>query len=184
MTKRDLRNIFLRKRDTLSKTEVESASLNIMQNLSKDIDFKRAKSVMAYMPIRNEVNPLIDFNIYKDKMLAIPKVIGNELIPCIYKEPFSISKYGIKEPIVCEKTDVELCLVPGVCFDKHLYRIGFGKGYYDRFLQKHKNIFSIGICYDFQIIDDVKHEFHDVKLNKIISENYVIEGGYRWNLSL
>jgi len=76
-------------------------------------------------------------------------------------------------------------LVPGVCFDKHLYRVGFGKGFYDRFLSANKNIFSIGICYDFQIVDSIEKDPFDVKLNKIISENYVIEGGnYQWKLLL
>lgn len=184
MTKQDLRNIFLKRRDKLSKEEVYTASLKIMENVSNDTNFKQAKHITIYIPIRNEVDPLVNMDIYKDKVLAVPKIQKNEIIPCLYKEPFIVSKYGIKEPLNCEEIDIELCLVPGVCFDKHLYRIGFGKGYYDRFLKSHKNIYSIGICYDFQIIDNIEHEAHDVRLNKIISENYVIEGGYRWNLLL
>jgi len=177
MSKKDLRNIFLKMRDRLSMEEVRNSSLEISNNLSKDVDFKKAKSVMVYIPIRNEVNPLIDMSIYKDKILTVPKIFGDDLIPCLYKEPFVKSAYGTIEPDGCEKVDIELCLVPGVCFDKHLYRVGFGKGFYDRFLNKNRHVFSIGICYDFQIVDSIEKDPYDVKLNKIISENYVIEGG-------
>ncbi len=169
----------------LSEEEVKNSSLEIAKNLSKDNDFKRASSVMAYIPIRKEVNPLIDISIYKGKTLSVPKIFGDELVPCLYKEPFVKSAYGTLEPKECEKVDIDLCLVPGVCFDRHLYRVGFGKGFYDRFLSKNKHVFSIGICYDFQIVDSIERDPFDVKLNKIISENYVIEGGnYQWKLLL
>ncbi len=184
MEKQDLRKFFLKRRDKLSKEEVYSASLKIMDNVSKDSYFIQSKSVMIYMPIRNEADPFVNIDIYKDKILSVPKTYKEDIMPCLYKEPLKVSKYGIKEPVGCEEINIDLCLVPGVCFDKHLYRIGFGKGYYDRFLKKHKSVYSIGICYDFQIVDDIEPETHDVRLNKIISENYVIEGGYRWNLSL
>ncbi len=183
MTKQDLRKIFLGRRDKLSSEEVYSASLEIMNFLSKDENFVEAKSVMAYIPIRNEVNPLVKMDIYKGKILSVPKMINNDIIPCLYKEILIKSQFGIKEPKDCEGVDIDLCIVPGVCFDKHLHRIGFGSGFYDRFLSKNRHVFSIGICYDFQIVDSIEPDIYDVKLNKIISENYVIEGGYKWRLS-
>ncbi len=169
----------------LKEEEVRDSSLMIVKNLSKDRDFIRAKSVMTYIPIRKEVDPLVDMSIYDGKVLAVPKIFKDELVPCLYKEPFVKSAYRTLEPKDCEKVDIELCIVPGVCFDKHLYRIGFGKGFYDRFLARNKHVFSIGICYDFQIVDSIERDPYDVKLNKIISENYVIEGGnYQWKLLL
>ena len=185
MSKKELRSIFLKRRDMLSEEDVYKASLEIAKNLSQDKDFKRAKSVMAYIPIRKEVDPLVDMSIYEGKIVSVPKIVGNTLIPCLYKGPFVKSVYNTLEPEECQETNIDLCLVPGVCFDKHLYRVGFGKGFYDRFLSTNKNIFSIGICYDFQIVDSIEKDPFDVKLNKIISENYVIEGGnYQWKLLL
>jgi 5-formyltetrahydrofolate cyclo-ligase len=180
MNKRDLRRIFLKKRDLLSEQEVKTASLRIMEELYKDPDFINSKSVMAYIPIRNEVNPLIDMSIYEGKTLSVPKISDDKLIPCLYQDPFVKSHYDILEPKDCKKMEIDLCLVPGVCFDRYLYRVGFGKGFYDRFLSEHKEVFSIGICYDFQLVDEIEKDPFDVKLNKIISENYLIEGGNQW----
>jgi len=145
MSKKELRSIFLKRRDMLSEEEVCNASLEIAKNLLQDRDFKRAKSVMVYLPIRKEVNPFIDISIYEGKIISLPKIVNDTLVPCIYRSPFVKSIYNTLEPEECQETSIDLCLVPGVCFDKHLYRVGFGKGFYDRFLSANKNIFSIGI---------------------------------------
>jgi len=67
MSKKELRSIFLKRRDKLSEEEVYKASLEIAKNLSQDKDFKRAKSVMAYIPIRKEVDPFLDMKYIRRK---------------------------------------------------------------------------------------------------------------------
>jgi 5-formyltetrahydrofolate cyclo-ligase len=75
MSKKELRSIFLKRRDMLSEEEVYKASLEIAKNLSQDKDFKRTKSVMAYIPIRKEVDPLVDMSIYEGKIVSVPKLL-------------------------------------------------------------------------------------------------------------
>ena len=83
--------------------------------------------------------------------------------------------FKIKEPSIYEIVfDVDVVIVPLVGCDKNLNRIGFGKGFYDRFL-KDKKAYKIGVCYDFQVVDNLTVNEWDVKLNKIITPTKVIE---------
>ena len=72
--------------------------------------------------------------------------------------------------------DIDLVIVPGIAFDRSGERIGYGMGFYDRFLKKiRKDTSSIGLAYEFQIVDDIPSEETDVKVNKIITEKRVIK---------
>jgi 5-formyltetrahydrofolate cyclo-ligase len=62
-----------------------------------------------------------------------------------------------------------LVIVPGVAFDKNLNRLGYGRGFYDRYLTAHSDLFSVGICYDCQMYDELPHDEGDVRLKLLIS---------------
>ena len=90
-----------------------------------------------------------------------------------FKEPLKINKYGIPEPIKKKKLIPNILLVPLVAFDKNLYRIGYGGGYYDKYLaklKKKKNFLSIGFAFSFQQIKKVPKEKFDRKLDFVITE--------------
>jgi len=74
---------------------------------------------------------------------------------------------------VCKKvsyTDDFVCLVPALCFDKHGYRIGYGKGFYDRFFSEHKVMLKVGLCYEVFLIDKIITDENDVSVDMIITE--------------
>jgi len=89
-----------------------------------------------------------------------------------------LNKYGIPEPEKVKKVLPDIILVPIVAFDKHLYRIGYGGGYYDRYIEKitnKKKIFKIGVAYSFQKISKVPINKYDKKLDIIITEKYILK---------
>ena len=72
---------------------------------------------------------------------------------------------------LCSSEEIDLMILPGVCFDKNLNRIGFGKGYYDRYLENSNSIYKIGICFKEQITKDIlPHDTYDIRLDEIICD--------------
>ena len=97
-----------------------------------------------------------------------------------FKQPLHLNKYGIPEPNKKVKVYPDILIVPLVAFDKDLYRIGYGGGYYDRYiakLKKKKYFITIGFAYSFQIINKVPINKFDKNLDFIITENKV----YKWS---
>ena len=87
-------------------------------------------------------------------------------------------KFGIPEPMELMKVSyksIDAVIVPGVAFDKNGYRIGFGFGHYDKFLKKTPHAVKIGLAFEFQIVDSVPKEEHDVPVDFIITEKRVID---------
>lgn len=81
--------------------------------------------------------------------------------------------FGIMEPQADAFTDyeqIDLILVPGMAFDRHGHRLGRGKGYYDRFLSQAKDCYKIGVCFPFQLVDEVPTDEHDVRMDEIITQ--------------
>lgn len=131
--------------------------------------YSSAKCVGLYQPINKEV----DVSSIRDaeKVFVYPKVINNDI--CFYNGllGFERGAFGIQEPITDHKSlpiVPDLVIVPCLAVDNSLYRVGYGKGYYDRYLRE-KNIYKIGIIYDFQLVAKITDisEF-DVKLDEVI----------------
>ena len=94
------------------------------------------------------------------------------------KDPLKINKYGIAEPILAKKIYPDIIFVPLVGYDNHLNRLGYGGGYYDRYLEKiskFKKIFKIGLGFSFQKLKQIPINNHDKKLDLIITEKKIIQ---------
>lgn len=170
-------------RKSLSPEEFRSASLQIQKTFLETDNFRRARSVLVYSPINHEVDTeLIVLSALKSgKKIAFPSVVGDELFFCEVQDRSSLKKgtFGILEPCAAGKIltpeEAELLVVPGVAFDLHGHRIGYGKGYYDKTLHRlegHGKL--VGLCYDFQLVDEILAEPHDVKMDLIITEKRVV----------
>ena len=160
-------------------------SLIIMKKLAETDEFKNAKTIALYKSLTSEVDTdyILKYAINNNKTIVLPRVFDDKLL--FYKtklnDTLEKSNFGIEEPIddknnLVSNEDIELIIVPGVCFDLKRNRLGFGGGYYDRFLEnKHMNI--IGICFDEQISLDesIPATDTDVKMHKIITESYIID---------
>lgn len=141
-------------------------------------EFSDAKTVMVYWSLPDELPTQRFVEKWKDlKIVLLPVVNGDNLILKQYKNcaELKIGLLGIGEPD-SEKTyegKVDLVIVPGVAFDRQKNRLGRGKGYYDRFLNKQSS-YNIGVGFDFQLIDSVPVNPHDVKMEKVITPSHTI----------
>ena len=164
----------------MPKEEAEYNSRIIMNKFIGLKAYKQSRLVFVYMDFNNEVmtSDLIKHMLAEKKRVAIPytDTISTLIIPSEITEEadLKLSPFGYFEPKEINPVDVEeidLVLVPGVVFDKNLNRIGFGKGYYDRILKNLKpGAKKIALAHDFQVLDEVPAEDHDVKMDMIITE--------------
>lgn len=139
--------------------------------------FKNAKSIMIYLSSKSEVDTsfLIAEALRRGKRLCSPRVLNDKDMEAIVFDGNGLKRgaYGIWEPNGISATDIDLIFVPGVVFDKNKNRIGYGKGYYDRFLQN-INATTIGLGFSCQIIPEIPAELHDKKLDLIVTEEGII----------
>lgn len=176
-TKNEIRKKMLEKRMSIEAKEHDELSKKIMEKLKKMRKFIEAEVIMGYYPIKNEVNILsLLEEISNSKVVLLPKVEGKEIIPLRVRSlgDLKIGKFGIPIPREEEKYEgkIDLILVPGLAFDLKLRRLGYGFGYYDRFLKLKKEAFKIGLAFDFQIVEEIPSE--DSKLDMIITEKRIL----------
>jgi 5-formyltetrahydrofolate cyclo-ligase len=143
--------------------------------------------VGAYYPKGSEVNTLDVLNkvLEEQKILALPAIVADTIF--FYKissmnyfngDQMILSKFGIKEPSPSTADLIEyidLLIVPGIAFDRNGYRIGYGRGFYDRYLQRKKYAFSVGLGFELQLLDeDLPHEKFDQRVNAIATERKIV----------
>lgn len=176
--KSQIRKLALRKRQKLSHFEVRKLSSLINKQISSQPYFKESKNIAYFSPFMNE--PHIKLSRCKNGYLPVIK--NSELHFAGITNDFVKNKYGIYEPhnsTFIPPSELDLILVPLLAFNKQLDRIGYGKGYYDKYL---KNLFIVntnaqfwGIGYDFQL---TQYDFRtniDVSLHKVITDKRVYE---------
>ena len=182
LEKNKIRQKILEKRNNLSTEEVEKKSDLIIENLGKFI--KNAENIMIFMDMKNEVRITKLMEFYPKKSFFIPKITDSknrEMKINKYEEnELVLHKFGYYESYSSDfynENILDIVIVPAVVFDLEKNRIGFGGGYYDTFLKKirreNKKVLFIGICYDFQIIEKVPAEEHDVVLDFVVSESRI-----------
>lgn len=178
MNKQDFRNKIKIIRNNLSQEEVSTKSKKICSSLLKLLQSYDYENIFIYNSFKNEVSTkeLIQ-NLYKKKNVFLPKVENDKMIAIQLKENTILQKnsFGIEEPFG-SPTDINnfICIMPLLAVDEKGNRLGFGKGYYDKFLQD-KQCIKIGLCYDFQIIKSIPCMEHDIPLDLIISEKRIIK---------
>jgi len=179
-TKREIRKIFQTKRNSLTLEEVNSYSLSIVELLEKELGFKN-KIISVFLPIehKKEINTyfFVEKNIHNCIITAPVSNFNDSTLKHIQltnlKEQIKINQFGIPEPTFGEEIKVEqidFVLVPLLAFDKKGYRVGYGKGFYDRFLKEcKKECVFIGLNY-FDPIDKIEdiNEF-DIPLNLVVT---------------
>lgn len=182
-TKNSLRKAVLSFRNSLDKSSVLSMSDDIFRQFLSIEKIRHASRFMLYVDFRNEVatREIISDLLDLGKEVYLPVTLKNEkkLIP---KRIFSLDDlvpgaYGILEPRIdaptIDNSLLDVVIVPGSVFDKNGYRTGYGGGYYDRFLENTDAI-RVGVCFDFQLVDDVFSEEHDKRMDFIITEKSIL----------
>ncbi len=170
-----LRKKMIKLRRNILNKDVKS---NIIVNKIINLDiYKNSKVIALYKSLDNQVNLdyLIKYSQYCGKIVLLPKVVGNKLLFIKYHlgDKLEKSYFKVLEPSSYKENiyrdKIDLIIIPGLSFDKDSNRLGYGKGYYDRFLKK-KNIYKIGVCYFEQLIDYVPINNNDIKMDLVINE--------------
>lgn len=157
----------------LSFDDYQKQSHLIIDKLIKNPHFIAAKKIGIYLSYRNEVDTwqIVDKYLNK-KEIYVPVVDGKEMNFVLFDNKLEKNKYQIYEPInkqVVDKEELDLIIVPLVGFDKDNYRLGYGGGYYDRYLTSYTG-YTIGLAYSFQFIDNYQKENFDIPLDQIITD--------------
>ena len=172
-TKQGLRSYMrcLKKRQNSS--ELDRQSQEIMGILEKTPLFVNAKTVMLYSSLPDEVRTAAFIEKWRNsKRIILPTVVGDDIVPVELTSDteFAVGDFNILEPQNRPYTDgYDLIVVPGVAFDPTGNRLGRGRGYYDRFLLQHKNVAKIGICFDFQMVEQVPTEPNDIRMDSVLT---------------
>lgn len=167
-----LRKEIKNKRLNLTKNEVEKYSKLIENNLFSLSFLSKKTNFFIYNSIKNEVDttPIIARLKALNKVISYPVIIGENMLSVVPQtSEFERKNFGVLEPKnYVETNEVEVAIIPLLLCDKNKNRVGYGKGFYDRYLQG-KNIIKIGLCYDFQVINSLNPNPWDVPLDYIIT---------------
>lgn len=178
-TKRQVRYSILAKRDEIPYSEVLSLSLSVREYVRAWAPFRNAECVCSYLSIRSEMPTpgIILRAIEGGKRVIVPKVMGKNIRFFRIRsltDDLVRGTFGVLEPLdSCEEvpaTEANVCLIPGIAFDKSGNRIGYGKGYYDRFLSTLPHeIPTLGLAYDCQVLDSIPAAPTDVPVQYLVT---------------
>ena len=180
--KSNLRKEILHKRNSLTQYQIYMKSKLIQKNLIRTTEFIESKIVGIYIPIGSEVETwnIINYILISGRILLLPKIINNYIRYYIVEKKdidinlFDRNRFRIKEP---KNTDrivnfIDLLIIPGITFDIYGYRIGYGHGYYDKYITKRNFSKCVSLAYDFQIMKLPFPRFgYDKKIDMLITES-------------
>lgn len=165
---------------SLSEAKRAEKSFLACMNVIRTQEFKNAKTILLYKPMKNECDPTLIASAANElkKTIAYPICTDNFGLKALAPKDdtaFLRGAYGIWEPKVedaqeVRAEDIDLVIVPGVAFDENMGRLGRGAGYYDRFLVKCKNAVKIGFAFKEQVMKSVPISKDDIKMDKIVSD--------------
>lgn len=172
----------LAKRLSFKSYEAEAASEIIARRLSIFMNYRDAQTVMLYMPIKGEVStyPIINMCLTEGKRVIVPVIKDKEIVPCLLEslDDMETGEFNVLVPssqISVPLETIDLICIPGVAFTEGCYRLGYGGGYYDRFLPRlNTDCFKVGIAFDFQVLHFMAVEEHDYKLDMVLTEERFI----------
>jgi len=181
--KEKLRKEIKEKRRKLIKEDNRKRSKEIKERLFQLKEFKDAQTILFYISYNGEVfthDMVLESFYNKNIIVPVSNKEDCSLILSHLKswEELSIGSYGILEPRIekIRKTDIkdiDLIIVPGVAFDRSGNRLGHGKGYYDRLMKKTKAT-KVGLCFEFQLLDEIPTESHDKSVDILLTEKRTI----------
>ena len=176
MDKTALRNQIKQKKRAMTQEQIIAASERLAQLLYASEAYKKAKSIYGYLPYNQEVRTveMLEQAIRDGKRVAVPKCYGEEmrfLYISDFENEVAPGYAGIPEPIADEPVaddETALVLMPGMAFDPDGHRIGYGGGFYDKFLAKEPDHPTLALCYDFQVLPHLETEEFDIPVDTVI----------------
>ncbi len=183
--KKELRKNMLAKRTNLPWQEVQIKSQQINAQLFAHKSYLSAKTILAYLPVKKEPNSLnIIKNAWQQEKQVLVPVTCPETKSLLLSQLKSLKEltkghYGIPEPKQkylrpIDPLSVDICLLPGVAFNRNGFRLGYGGGYFDRFLPNlRSDCLKVALAYDFQILDFLPSALYDIPVDLIITESTI-----------
>lgn len=182
--KKVIRKELRQKRDGLHLDEVDVSSKQIALHLIESSMYKECTHICVYEAFRNEVScKYIKEQAFRDgKCVYIPVTEEESKTMEFYQisedTVYREGNYGIQEPVLDDNSKTlqnkALILMPGLGFDKNKHRLGYGGGYYDKYLAIHPDHVTAALCYNFQIVESLPYEAHDIVPDYIITEDKII----------
>ncbi len=182
MTKKDARDYVKSVKKEMTKEAVEAKSRSVIEKVMGLSEFKAADNIYTYVSYNQEVDThdFIKKCLNMGKNIFVPKIY-DKIIKFHKINDFELlirGKYGILEPsndFLEEWNNVDgVMIMPGLAFDRAFNRAGYGGGFYDRFLEVHRNLKTIGVCFDFQVVESIETDDYDYKPDIIVSESDII----------
>ena len=175
MDKQALRKEIREKKRAMTEEQIVAASQRLGELFLASDAYKQANTIYGYLPYNQEVRtvPMLQQALLDGKKVAVPKCYGDEM-RFIYLDDLSkVEKgyCGIPEPIADEPIaddQTALVLMPGLAFDPEGHRMGYGGGFYDKFLEREPNHPTLALCYDFQMLDHLETEAHDIPVDTVL----------------
>ena len=178
--KKVIRKQIFAARKTYTDQQIEEMSKKITERLETLPEFQNAQRILAYADYNHEVMTgfIIEAAWKAGKEVAVPKVVGQDMV--FYKltdfSQLESGYFGIPEPKEDGETvswEDAMMVMPGVAFDVNCNRVGYGGGFYDRFLEKHPKISRVAVGFSFQILPEVPTEPTDIRPQVIVTEENI-----------
>lgn len=166
-------------RSSLDSSFLKNISSLIVKNIESWDIYCCAKNIMLYYPVKNEIS-LLKLLENSSKNFYFPLIKGDDIFPVIYNanNAFQNGQYNIPVPSGKYLTDfsiIDLVLTPALAVSLEGYRIGYGKGYYDRFFEKHTTAIKAVPVYSKYVIEDIQHDIWDKPTDYVITENSIFK---------
>lgn len=175
MDKKELRQRIREQKRAMTEKQIVQASQRLAEKFLATEAYQQAKTIYGYLPYNQEVRtvPILQQALKDGKQVAVPKVYGEQMRFILLRDLSQVEKgyAGIPEPIANEpvaKDPAALVLMPGLAFDPQGHRIGYGGGFYDRFLEQEPNHPTVALCYHFQMLDRLETQDHDIPVDQVI----------------
>ena len=175
MDKQALRKEIREKKRAMTEEQIVAASERLGELFLTSDAYKQAKTIYGYLPYNQEVRtvPMLEQALRDGKRVAVPKCYGDEM-RFIYMTDLSLVEKGyagIPEPVADEPVaddETALVLMPGLAFDPQGHRIGYGGGFYDKFLAAEPGHPTLALCYDFQMLPQLETEEFDIPVDQVL----------------
>ncbi len=175
MDKTELRRSIRQQKRAMTEAEIVARSAKLGELFAASEAYKNAKTIYGYLPYNQEVRtvPMLERALKDGKRVAVPKCYGEEMRFIYLDDLTKVAKgyAGIPEPIADEPVaddETALVLMPGLAFDPKGHRIGYGGGFYDKFLAAEPNHPTLALCYEFQMLPSLETEEHDIPVDCVL----------------
>lgn len=175
MDKKALRAEIRAKKRAMTAQEIEEKSAALAKAFYETAEYKNAKTIYGYLPYNQEVRTaqMLAHALADGKQVAVPKVYGDEMKFILLSDLSQVAKgyAGIPEPVAdgpVAEDPTALVLMPGLAFDPEGHRLGYGGGFYDKFLAAEPDHPTLALCYDFQMLPHLDTESYDIPVDRVL----------------